>query len=233
MEVTFRTAAGAPSSAAREVDGPTVILPTLGSPEGVVCAMGLDVRTRVVRANLGGGPTLRIKRSAPSDEGTLFQYRADTEADLPHIHRLAARLHKLVGPSAQLAPVALVARPRFIFTLPPGSARDEATRLADVRRAAARLATNGVVLERAFTTHRRIARTGCRSARLTMQEIAMLQEALAAGYYRTPRGCTLADLAERVGLSRSAVWKRLSRVEAQVLGAFAAGTEPPARSPAP
>lgn len=47
-------------------------------------------------------------------------------------------------------------------------------------------------------------------------------EAVEAGYYDTPRDCTLTDLAETVGLAKSTCSETLHRAEGQIIKQFVA-----------
>lgn len=49
----------------------------------------------------------------------------------------------------------------------------------------------------------------------------LLETALEAGYYDTPRGCTLTELAAEVGMAKSTVSETLHRVEEKIIKAFA------------
>ena len=50
----------------------------------------------------------------------------------------------------------------------------------------------------------------------------LLEAALEAGYYDTPRECTLTELAEEVGMAKSTVSETLHRVEEEIIKSFAA-----------
>lgn len=50
----------------------------------------------------------------------------------------------------------------------------------------------------------------------------LLEAALAAGYYDTPRACTLTELAEEVGMAKSTVSEALHRAEEKIVKSFAA-----------
>ncbi len=49
--------------------------------------------------------------------------------------------------------------------------------------------------------------------RLTSPERETARIAMARGYYRTPRACTMEDLAREIGISKSAVYHRLAGLE--------------------
>jgi predicted DNA binding protein len=59
----------------------------------------------------------------------------------------------------------------------------------------------------------------------TPKQAEALMAAAAAGYYRSPRGATTAEVAARMGLGRSAFEERLRGGENRVLGAVAAALE--------
>ncbi|WP_424006829.1 helix-turn-helix domain-containing protein [Haloferax denitrificans] len=57
---------------------------------------------------------------------------------------------------------------------------------------------------------------------LTDDQYALLETAVAEGYYDTPRTCTLTELAETVGLAKSTTSEKLHRAEGKVMKAFLA-----------
>ncbi|EMA08187.1 helix-turn-helix domain-containing protein [Haloferax denitrificans] len=57
---------------------------------------------------------------------------------------------------------------------------------------------------------------------LTDDQYALLETAVAEGYYDTPRTCTLTELAEAVGLAKSTTSEKLHRAEGKVMKAFLA-----------
>lgn len=59
--------------------------------------------------------------------------------------------------------------------------------------------------------------------RLTARQEEILKIAHALGYYRTPRGCTLDDVARTLGISANAIHKNLSAAEQKIVGAYLAG----------
>jgi predicted DNA binding protein len=65
---------------------------------------------------------------------------------------------------------------------------------------------------------------------LTDRQWEVLTEAIARGYYNTPRGCSLTDLATTLDVSPSAVSGILHRAEEQIIKAFAANAEPGTKS---
>jgi len=67
---------------------------------------------------------------------------------------------------------------------------------------------------------------------LTDRQESLLAEAAARGYYETPRGCTLTELAEAVGCAKSTASEVLHRAEGAVVDAFLAGraSESPTRT---
>jgi len=60
---------------------------------------------------------------------------------------------------------------------------------------------------------------------LTPGQAEVLKMAVALGYYDTPRGCTLEDLAEGFGISKAAAHKRLKAAENKVIHGFTGGQE--------
>lgn len=58
---------------------------------------------------------------------------------------------------------------------------------------------------------------------LTPGQDEVLKMAVALGYYDTPRGCTVEDLAEAFGVSKAAAHKRLKAAENKVIKDFAGG----------
>lgn len=59
--------------------------------------------------------------------------------------------------------------------------------------------------------------------RLTARQEEILKIAHALGYYRTPRGCTLDEVARTLGISANAIHKNLSAAEQKIVGAYLAG----------
>jgi hypothetical protein len=57
---------------------------------------------------------------------------------------------------------------------------------------------------------------------LTDRQRDLLMRAIEAGYYDTPRGCSLTELAETVGMAKSTVSEVLHRAEGKALKEFAA-----------
>jgi hypothetical protein len=57
---------------------------------------------------------------------------------------------------------------------------------------------------------------------LTRRQRALLVEAVDRGYYDTPRGCTLTELADELDLAKSTLSERLHRIEEKVMKEFAA-----------
>jgi hypothetical protein len=57
-------------------------------------------------------------------------------------------------------------------------------------------------------------------ALLTDAQRDLLDTAVGAGYYDTPRGCTLTELADRVGVAKSTASERLHRAEEKVIKKF-------------
>jgi hypothetical protein len=76
---------------------------------------------------------------------------------------------------------------------------------------------------------------------LTDRQSRLLLQAVERGYYDTPRGCTLTDLADDLGLAKSTCSEVLHRAEGKIIKEFADGlheqtvrTEPEGgRSPQP
>ncbi len=58
---------------------------------------------------------------------------------------------------------------------------------------------------------------------LTERQEELLREAVEAGYYDTPRTCTLTELAEAAGLAKSTCSETLHRAEGKVIKAFLSG----------
>jgi predicted DNA binding protein len=56
---------------------------------------------------------------------------------------------------------------------------------------------------------------------LTPGQDEVLKMAVALGYYDTPRGCTIEDLAEAFGVSKAAAHKRLKAAENKIIQEFA------------
>lgn len=56
---------------------------------------------------------------------------------------------------------------------------------------------------------------------LTPGQDEVLKMALALGYYDTPRGCTIEDIAEAFGVSKAAAHKRLKAAENKIIKEFA------------
>lgn len=57
---------------------------------------------------------------------------------------------------------------------------------------------------------------------LTDRQQSIVREAIERGYYDTPRGCSLTELADTVGLAKSTVSETLHRAEERVMKEFAA-----------
>jgi predicted DNA binding protein len=53
----------------------------------------------------------------------------------------------------------------------------------------------------------------------------VLVQAVEQGYYDTPRGCTLTELSDELGLAKSTLSERLHRVEEKVVKEFLAGLD--------
>jgi hypothetical protein len=60
---------------------------------------------------------------------------------------------------------------------------------------------------------------------LTEKQRSVLVAAVEHGYYDTPRGCTLTELSEELGLAKSTLSERLHRVEERVVKEFVAGLD--------
>ena len=60
---------------------------------------------------------------------------------------------------------------------------------------------------------------------LTERQRSVLVAAVEHGYYDTPRGCTLTELSDELGLAKSTVSERLHRVEEKVVKEFVAGLD--------
>jgi predicted DNA binding protein len=58
---------------------------------------------------------------------------------------------------------------------------------------------------------------------LTGRQEEVLRIAHALGYYRTPRGCTLEDIAATLGVSANAVHKNLTAAEQRIIHGHVAG----------
>jgi len=65
-----------------------------------------------------------------------------------------------------------------------------------------------------------------RDGLLTDRQREVLETARREGYYEVPRGCTLADVAETLGVDKSTVSTVLRRGEARVVASVLAGPEP-------
>jgi hypothetical protein len=61
-----------------------------------------------------------------------------------------------------------------------------------------------------------------KAERMTARQEEVLRIAHALGYYRTPRGCTLEDIAARLGISANAVHKNLTAAEQRIVQDFVA-----------
>jgi len=68
---------------------------------------------------------------------------------------------------------------------------------------------------------------------LTEPQRRLLLTAVEAGYYDTPRECTLTDLADRVGVAKSTASERLHRAEEAVIKEFVEGLDAEVDSQAP
>jgi hypothetical protein len=55
---------------------------------------------------------------------------------------------------------------------------------------------------------------------LTERQRELLETAVAAGYYETPRECTLTELADRLGMAKSSLSETLRRAERRVLSDY-------------
>lgn len=55
---------------------------------------------------------------------------------------------------------------------------------------------------------------------LTDRQSALVETAVESGYYDTPRGCTLTDLAEEVGVAKSTASETLHRAEGEIIKQF-------------
>ena len=64
---------------------------------------------------------------------------------------------------------------------------------------------------------------------LTDDQRALIETAIAAGYYEVPRSCTLTNLADVAGIAKSTCSEKLHRAESKIITAFA-GTEDPEAS---
>ncbi len=150
-------------------------------------------------------------------------YRYEGAADaMPPVHRAAERILDVIGsPAAHLQPIDVeegVAR--VIVTIAPRTVTEEARTSAACLAAVDELAADGIGLERSLDSARRLAVSASREAKVTSRELVTLQRAMRAGYYESPRKCTIEDLARAMELSRGAVWKRLSRAESSILRAY-------------
>lgn len=61
---------------------------------------------------------------------------------------------------------------------------------------------------------------------LTDRQASLVRTAVEAGYYDTPRGCSLTELAEAVGLAKSTTSETLHRAEGKIIKEFLADQEP-------
>jgi predicted DNA binding protein len=71
--------------------------------------------------------------------------------------------------------------------------------------------TVGVRLERTYALREEEAEPVATQWDLTPAQAETLQQALAMGYFTVPRGATAADVAEELGISKSAFIERLHR----------------------
>jgi hypothetical protein len=55
---------------------------------------------------------------------------------------------------------------------------------------------------------------------LTQRQRELLTAAVEAGYYETPRACTLTQLADQLGMAKSTVSETLHRAEGRVIREF-------------
>jgi predicted DNA binding protein len=61
---------------------------------------------------------------------------------------------------------------------------------------------------------------------LTPREMRTAKLAYAMGYYESPRKCTMQDIAQELGITKSAVYHRMSKVEREALGALLSRDRP-------
>lgn len=73
------------------------------------------------------------------------------------------------------------------------------------------------------------ALAGPTSDRLTARQTEILKIAHALGYYRTPRACTLDDVARALGISANAIHKNLTAAEQKIVASYLAGSLPSAQ----
>lgn len=66
---------------------------------------------------------------------------------------------------------------------------------------------------------------------ITEKQREAVRTAIEAGYYDTPRDADLADLAEEIGISRSAVSQRLTAVESKLVAELVKADGDPATAP--
>jgi hypothetical protein len=59
---------------------------------------------------------------------------------------------------------------------------------------------------------------------LTDRQATLVETAVEAGYYDTPRSCTLTDLAERAGIAKSTASETLHRAEGKIVKQFVGDT---------
>jgi predicted DNA binding protein len=62
-----------------------------------------------------------------------------------------------------------------------------------------------------------------RAAMLTATQRDLVEAAFEAGYYETPRSCSLTELADRVDAAKSTVSETLRRAESRIVGSFLDG----------
>ncbi|HLE97167.1 MAG TPA: helix-turn-helix domain-containing protein [Candidatus Thermoplasmatota archaeon] len=60
--------------------------------------------------------------------------------------------------------------------------------------------------------------------RMTIRQAEILKIAHALGYYRTPRGCTLDEVARTLGISANAIHKNLTAAEQKIVTAYLSGS---------
>ena len=66
---------------------------------------------------------------------------------------------------------------------------------------------------------------------MTPRDLETARVAVAMGYYQSPRRCTMEDIARTLGITKSAVYHRMSKVEREALLALLAAEVPGSQAP--
>lgn len=123
---------------------------------------------------------------------------------------------------ARLAPLAILesavphrGQTRLTFLVRAADAADARSFLTH---AAAEVGLSGTVEARVFGIPQSL------TASLPRGESDTLETAIRLGYYETPRRCTMDDIGRELGITKSAVYHRLSAIENNALHALAEGS---------